>query len=737
MGKSSTPRLYRFLINREFNVPSCADLLLSFFFCLFFSVSSFAQQPKIDELEKKLRIATNEKEKVQILNSLGDLYLRTEPSKARKYCMSALEITKRINDLKGRVNSCNTIGNSYYLEGNFDASLEYYLMALKINEETGDKKGIANGLMGIGNIYSAQGNSQRSLEYQMKSLKIREELGDKDGIAGCLNNIGIIYMDLKEYDKALDYELRSLKIKQELGDKKGTSSNLGNIGAIYYEQQNYGLALEYQQKAYEIRKELNNKKGIAMSFIDIGNIYEKQGKYAEAVESQLNAVKVAKEVGYKVALKSAYLGLSSAYEKLNDTKNALENYKLYTAMKDSIFNTENSSRLIEMQTRFDTDRKEKEIALLTKGREISELQSRQQQLELDRQRMEALQKTKEIELKETELQGEKLENEAKNKELKIQQAELEKQSIVRNFIIAGLVVACAFAILLFIGIRQKQRANRDLEKKNAQIAEAYEIIEINRDQIAEKNKNITDSINYASRIQKAILPSNEEIGRSLKDYFILYKPKDIVSGDFYFYGERNNRVVVVVADCTGHGVPGAFMSMIGNDILNQIIIEKGITTPSEILGLLNKGVKKALKQESTKSETGDGMDIALCSIDLKNNKLEFAGAMRPLYHASGEICKINGDKASIAGATDDNYQFKNNVIDLKPGDSVYLYTDGYLDQFGGDKGKKFMAKNFKNLLSGIYHKPMAEQQKILDSTLTQWAREREQVDDILVMGIKF
>jgi serine phosphatase RsbU (regulator of sigma subunit) len=194
---------------------------------------------------------------------------------------------------------------------------------------------------------------------------------------------------------------------------------------------------------------------------------------------------------------------------------------------------------------------------------------------------------------------------------------------------------------------------------------------------------------------------------------------------------------VAVADCTGHGVPGAFMSMIGNDLLNHIIIEKGITQPAEILNQLNKGVKKALKQEAANSENSDGMDIAFCSIDLTNSKLEYAGAMRPLFHASGELYEIHADKTSIGGITDDNYQFVNHELSLKKGDSVYIFTDGYVDQFGGEKGKKFMAKNFKNLLAGIHDKNMEEQHRILDTTLTEWSKEKEQVDDILVMGIKF
>lgn len=716
---------------------------LMLLFLLAFNSMYCQQNPKIEEFEKKLQVTTDAKLKIEILNRLGEMYLRTQPAKARKYCITALELSEKTNNAQGKVNSSNTIANSYYLEGDYNSSLEYYLKALKVVEDLGDKKGIANGLMGVGNIYSAQGNNKLALEYQLKSMKIREELNDKDGIAGCYNNIGIIYMDQQEYDKALEYQLKSLKLKEEAGDKKGTSSSLGNIGSIYYELGNYTLAMEYQQKAFEIRKELNNKKGMAMSYIDMGNIYEKQGRLGDAIQSELKAITIAKEVGYKSALKGAYLSLSAMYEKLDSTKHALDYYKQFTAIKDSIFNKENSSKLIEMQTRFDTDRKEKEIALLTKGKEIQFLQAKHQQFEIEKHRMEALQnkmealqRKREIQLKGRELQGEKLKNEAKNKEIKIQEVELKNQRIVKNVITGGLLIACLFAIGLFVGIRQKQKANKNLEQKNNEIAEAYNIIEISRDQIAEKNKNITDSINYAKRIQQAILPSTEEMDKYLKDYFIFYRPKDIVSGDFYFYAEQNNKIVIAAADCTGHGVPGAFMSMIGNDMLNQIIMEKGITKPSEILNHLNKSMKRALKQESEKSGTTDGMDIAICAMDIANRKVEYAGAMRPLYFVSNEFGKIDGDSRSIGGYTSEDFQFTNHDLNLNSGDTFYIFTDGYVDQFGGEKGKKFMTKNFQSLLSTIHKRPLNEQHDILDQTLSSWKQEKEQVDDVLVIGIK-
>lgn len=708
-------------------------------FLLFvFSCFSFysQQSPKIAEYEEKLQTTGDVKSKIEILNSLGELYLRTEPSKARKYSLQALDLSSQAANQKGKINSCNTIGNSYYLEGNYPSALDYYLKALKMVEAMGDKKGIANSLMGVGNIYSAQGNYKLSLDYLFKSLKIREVLNDKDGISGCYNNIGVIYMEMEEYEKALEYQQKSLKLKQETGDKKGTSSNLGNIGSIYFQFGNYPLAMEYQLRAYEIRKELNNKKGIAMSLIDIGNIYEKEQKYLDAIHSLESAVKTAKEVGYKVALKGAYLGLSSAYEKIDSSKKALDYYKLFTAIKDSIFNKENSSKLIEMQTRFDSERKEKEITLLTKSQEIQSLQSKHQRYEMIRQKMETEHRKKEIKLKSQELESEKIKSEAKNKEIAIQEEEVKNQRMMRNSIAGGLLFVCILAALLIVGLRQKHKANKSLENKNNEIAEAYQIIETNRNQIAEKNKNITDSINYAKRIQQAILPSKEEMDKSFKEYFVLYTPKDIVSGDFYFHARRDDKIVIAVADCTGHGVPGAFMSMIGNDMLNHIIIENGVTKPSEILNQLNKGVKKALKQESLASETKDGMDIAICLIDIKTKRIEFAGAVRSLYYSSNGIQKVAGDTTSIGGFTHEDYQFNNHQFNLRDEDTLYLFTDGYVDQFGGEKGKKFMTKNLRSLLSDICDMPMHEQQSVLNETFISWKRDNEQVDDILVMGIK-
>ena len=269
------------------------------------------------------------------------------------------------------------------------------------------------------------------------------------------------------------------------------------------------------------------------------------------------------------------------------------------------------------------------------------------------------------------------------------------------------------------------------KKANYELQAQKQIIET-------KNKEITDSINYAKRIQQAILPPTDVIHSAFKDSFVLYQPKDVVSGDFYGFFRKEDHIIIAVADCTGHGVPGAFMSMIGNEQLSKIIIEKGITRPSDILNELHSGVRRALKQDNVSGESRDGMDIALCKIYLKEKKLEYAGANRPLWIIRNkELIETKANKQPIGGLETDNRKpFTNHEIKLEEKDCIYLFTDGYADQFGGDKGKKLMVKNFERHLSEINSESMEKQQALIYEKFSGWKGEHEQVDDVLVIGIK-
>lgn len=270
-----------------------------------------------------------------------------------------------------------------------------------------------------------------------------------------------------------------------------------------------------------------------------------------------------------------------------------------------------------------------------------------------------------------------------------------------------------------------------LEESNQQLSIQKELVE-------EKNKSITDSINYAKKIQEAILPHYEHLKSYLPDSFILYKPKDIISGDFYWLAKKEDGIIVAAADCTGHGVPGALMSMLGNTFLNEIVNEQGITQPSAILFELRERITNILKQKEDKSQSKDGMDIALYKIDLTNNTLVYSGAFNPLWLIRKEELKeLKANKFPIGVHLGVRTSFEEHSINLEKGDCIYVFTDGYADQFGGPAGKKFKYKNMFQLLASMKENTMDQQKKILDNTIDEWKKNVEQVDDILVIGVRF
>jgi serine phosphatase RsbU (regulator of sigma subunit) len=296
-----------------------------------------------------------------------------------------------------------------------------------------------------------------------------------------------------------------------------------------------------------------------------------------------------------------------------------------------------------------------------------------------------------------------------------------------------LLIVVAFFMILLIQTRYSLTV-KEIKSRLALVAANQELLE--QKQIIEwKNKDITDSIRYARRIQESILPAQIIIKKEL-NCFILYKPKDIVSGDFYWFSVKEDLVIIAAVDCTGHGVPGAFMSVLGNSILNQIVNENDVVNPSEILSQLDRKVRSALDQGDGSSQ--DGMDIALCVIDKVNQKMGYAGAKRPLYMIRNkEINEIKVNKIAIGGHGDEHPRFESVVLQMQPNDLIYLTSDGYADQFGGKDKTKYMTKNFKKFLLTIHHLDLSEQAKSLDTEIEFWKGEEKQTDDILVIGVKF
>jgi ligand-binding sensor domain-containing protein/serine phosphatase RsbU (regulator of sigma subunit) len=305
-----------------------------------------------------------------------------------------------------------------------------------------------------------------------------------------------------------------------------------------------------------------------------------------------------------------------------------------------------------------------------------------------------------------------------------------------------VIILIIIAIITFIKYREKQliKEKRILEQKvnerTAEIQRQKTHIEEQKDIIEKKNIDITDSIRYAKRIQNAILPADKLLKDNLRDYFILFLPKDIVSGDFYWVKEKNASLVIIAADCTGHGVPGAFMSMLGITLLNEIVEKDNITSPDRILNTLREDVITSLKQKGVEGESKDGMDIAVCTVDKKTKKISFAGANNPLYLVrNDELFETKGDRMPVAIHTKME-NFTKHEIEVIPGDSLYIFSDGFADQFGGTEGKKFKYKQFKQTLLDIRDKEMKVQGDLLTNTFNDWRGDCEQIDDIVILGFK-
>ncbi|MBN1187721.1 MAG: DUF4154 domain-containing protein [Bacteroidales bacterium] len=392
-----------------------------------------------------------------------------------------------------------------------------------------------------------------------------------------------------------------------------------------------------------------------------------------------------------------------------------------------------------------------EIILKQKTLEAKSAQLRKQLVQITEQKQTLDEQSKSIASKETQIKEKEADLEVKNKEIAKKESlikqqdtkiaaqlkEIEKQKLVMYFFIIVLIMVSGLGYFIYRSYRIKKKANIALEEKNKIIQEQKELAESQRDQIAYQKKHITDSIQYAKRIQTALLPSLELFSDEI-DHFVLFKPRDIVSGDFYWVTKQNNTQVIIAADCTGHGVPGAFMSMLGVSLLNEIVINKKVTQPNEILNRLRTKIIESLKQTTGAAEgVKDGMDITICTIDYSTNLMEFAGAHNPLYFIrDNELSEIKGDKMPVA-IYDKLDPFQIHSMELKKGDTFYIFSDGFVDQFGGPQQKKFLSKNFKNVLLEIQHLDMIEQGKKLDTVFEEWKKEVDQIDDVTVIGIRY
>lgn len=537
--------------------------------------------------------------------------------------------------------------------------------------------------------------------------------GDNQKDAALLSNkIGFSLWRNGELNSSIKYFKEAAKLNDDLNNFKSLQGNYTSIGLVYSELKDFNEAIKNYQKALKIAKDQQDKKSIANTLINIGSSYNSISKTKRAINYVEEALPLALALDNNELKETCYRLLADFNSKSGNIDKAKEYMNNYTLLIQAKENEQiarqraNQMQQIEGQL-YDAEVESEaaKTALLSQADKLSKTQQTLKEME-----KLAIQKQLQVNLLNTE-------QELKNMTITAQEANLKSSRIMRNSFIVGFVLVSSLIVVILFDVKKKKDANQKIHLQHL---------------------NITSSINYAQRIQHAMLPKNEEVdGFMDTNAFILFRPRDVVSGDFYWFKRipGSNDLVIAAVDCTGHGVPGAFMSMVGMNALNGIVA-RGIKEVNTILDALHKEVRDSLSQEETGNN--DGMDMALCIIREKEKKIEFAGAKNPMiYIQNGEINQIKGDVHPIGGGKYSKEKpFNKHVVDITSDTMVYLFSDGYKDQFGGPDNMKFMAKKFKSLLSDIHQLSLEMQKKRLNDSLEKWMGTGQQIDDVLVIGFK-
>ncbi len=576
-----------------------------------------------------------------------------------------------------------------------------------------------------------------------KIINLEKQLKSSSGLPEIkiLDKLSEIYLD-SDIDKSIEYAEKALKKSKKIKTGNKILLNLYNtLGAAYFYRGDYKNSVKNYEEELKISKKSASKKNLAKAYYNIALLYQKSGRKGKAEKNFENSIEIAKKNKFKDLLAVNYRTLAEFYNFYGKKEEAFIYLKKYIMLRDAGFNT--SQNILRKEIK-------EEKTLREETEKVVEI------LEED-----TLKKAKEIEYLNIEKEiADKLvkqEREINESKQKIQEAEIEKQKFQNYVMIGVVIIVLIIGLIILRGFIQKKKTNKVLLNKNFEIQQQKEEIEtqngflqqqkeeiitqnedleIQKAKIEDTHKQITDSINYASRIQKAMLHGESVLEDNFHQYFIIYKPRDVVSGDFYWIKKIRNYIAIVAADCTGHGVPGAFMSMLGISLLNEQVTSRRLDSPGEILDNLRKKIKIYLKQTGKSEETKDGMDMALCLINIENLKAKYSGAYNPLYIVrNNEIIEYKATRNPIGIYLKEKH-FETQSIQLEKDDSIYLFSDGFVDQFGGEKGGKFKSKRFKKILLENTNNSMTEQKQNFENTLTNWQGDFEQVDDILFMGIK-
>ncbi len=710
-------------------------LIVTLLLLFYFSIPVEAQKTNIDSLKQVVKNADEDTVVVEALLSLGE-YSAENPDKQLIYLNQAIKIAEKADYKLGVAKAYSILGILYTNRSDFVKAVEYLDKSTKLFKELDVKDMEVATLGNMGNVYCYQGDFEKGLECFLDALDVMYELGDKSWIATAKNNIGSVYVYLDEDSLAMVYYKDAFSVYKEINDENGMSLALGNIANVYNEKgqhkkavdyylqavkideknnniQQLGInytnlataygdlkedanAIKYYEKALSVFNTLGNKNGLSVTYLTLSYFYRDLEKYKISRENLKKSFEITREIGAKHTLMKIYEAF--AYLDSVDGKflSAYENIKKYTQLKDTIYKSEKSEQIAEMQTKFDTEQKEKENELLK-------------------------------------------EKNAKNELLN------QRKNIIILSVSGILFLVLILGVIVVRTSRIRKKINKELQEKNFEINQQKEEIITQNETLHQQNikiekshKKITDSINYARKIQEAMLPSKVLINQFLPENFIFFKPRDVVSGDFYWLKEINSHLVITVADCTGHGVPGAMVSMLGMSLLNDIVNNESIIQANQVLEELRKRIKISFKQTGNIDEQKDGMDLALCVINLKTKVMQYSGANIPLYHFRDEELIVYKPVANPIGISHKEVPFENINIELQKDDIFYMFSDGIIDQFHHITNKKLKSRGLKSFLQKIHNKSMSEQFSEFEAFYNEQTGGdvNNQTDDILFMGFK-
>jgi len=627
-----------------------------------------------------LKKAKSAIDSLYLYNKLVNIYCSSNLTKCKQYYQKALQIHNHINKPVLKANLHEFMADAYWYANDFNNAMVYYLKTLRIGDSLHNDKIIAKSKYNIGWIKTLQLKQYNQVNYFYEALQIFNTQKDTSNLILIDDALGNFYKDFSDKfphskDSCLKYFLNSFILITNSSHKTNEAGCCANLAGYYLSQFDYDNARLYSLRGIRVAKEISND----YNYIGNATILAETYFYLDSLEKAKNILKSI-NANFKNAANEPnrllyYRIYIYIFKKEKKYKEAFEYSLKYKNLSDSINEKIFNQNLLQ---------KEGDYKLEKKDKALNELQLKSQ------------------------LQS------VKNKN--------------NSYVILGLAI---FGILILVILYFLFRSNTQKQNTNALLTKQNKIIN-------EKKLEIEQSIHYAKGIQNAILPDVNDLKKHLPQSFIFYLPKDVVSGDFYwFHSFSSTQLLIAAADCTGHGVPGSLMSIVSMDKLNHSVFEKKLSQPSQILYIINNDIKNALKQDATNAKQKDGLDIALLHLNIETNTLLYSGANRPLWLIrNNQFNEYKATKSCIAGHTELNFEYQQQQISIQKNDLIIIFSDGYADQFGGQNGKKMMTKIFKDLLTANSDKPINEIEKIIEQNFNNWKSSYEQVDDVLVIGFK-